>query len=343
MSSVAVTKPEKFSYSKLEQYNQCGFAYYLKYVLGNYFFEANVATSFGSLVHKMFERITEYLKDGQEVPYDELLYDFENINMPKRSRFDRDGDIFGTKKLSAMYQKDWYTFSEKSGMCYATKAKAFKERGIYTFEEYCKAHPELEIIGAEIPFSFNYRGYVFSGYIDRLLREKGKKESEAKYVIMDIKTKDTPYDQKDLTTPLQFVVYTKAIYEMYGDTAQVECLYDLPIIDLRREAGTKGYFARGMKKIDKILDSIEERDWTPHPSALCYWCAFGNLNPNEPQMAKGKCPYYSLWTPNNKTFDKKFEWEGLENHEAVLEKYRKQMEFEEGVSIGKDEFFGITF
>lgn len=329
-----MTKQEKFSYSKIEQYNQCPFAYYLKYVCGNYFYEPNVAAFYGSLVHKILEQITSYLSQGEKIPYAQLKADFMYLNLPKRNRYDRDGDIFGIDKLQKMFSKEWDTFSNKSGLNYRLKADNFLNYGIYDFEKYMLEHPELEIVGAEIPFSFNFRDYIFSGYIDRLLKVKGTK----KYLIFDIKTKDTPFSDKDLTTPLQFVVYSKALYERYGDDIEIECYYDLPTLRLIQPAGTNGFFKRGMKKINSILDSIEAKMWEPSPSALCWWCSFRRKNGMEESHML--CPYYSLWTPDNKTYDKKFEWSGIENYVDVMKKFMRNVEFEReidesGIKINK--------
>jgi len=97
--------------------------------------------------------------------------------------------------------------------------------------------------------------------------------------------------------------------------------YDLPFCDMRQSAGTKGWLKRGMTKIEKNLANIDKQDWTPSPSPLCYWCPFSATNPNQPEEGKRLCPYHSLWTRQNSTYECLNKWEGIENHEKVMEHY----------------------
>ena len=328
-------KQEKFSYSKISQYDSCPYCYDLKYNKKYFINEPSIAPFYGTLVHKILEIEADFLKKGKPIDYEELKRDFVEYNIPKRNKFDRDGDIFGTRILAQKFPRDWVDFDTKSGKSYAVKANDFLDWGIYRFEKYMKEHPELEIVGTEIGFEFEYRGYLFTGYIDRLLKEK----DADRYLIFDIKTKDSPYRKEELTTPLQFVCYAKALREKYGENIIIECFYDLPTIDLIQEAGTKGFEKRGLKKIDRLLDGIENKNFPPSPSPLCHWCSF-KPHEGQPLQAKNLCPYYSLWTPNNRINEVKFEWEGKEKHEKVMQKYFKRIEEESHNSsrITVDEF-----
>ena len=75
---------------------------------------------------------------------------------------------------------------------------------------------------------------------------------------------------------------------------------------------TNGYFKRGIKKINKFIEDemkCKEKDiYKPSPSPLCHWCPYSSTSENE--KFQGDCEYCSLWTPDNRTFDKKKEWEG---------------------------------
>lgn len=331
-------KREKFSYSKLSQYENCPFCYDLKYNKGYYISEPSIAPFYGVLVHKILEIEADYIKRGIPIDYEQLKYDFINYNIPKKNKYDRDGDIFGIKVLEQKFPRDWVDFDTKSGKSYGVKANDFLDSGIYRFEKYMREHPELEIVGTEIGFEFIYRNYIFSGFIDRLLKERGKD----RFLIFDIKTKDSPFKKEELTTPLQFVCYSKALREKYGENISIECYYDLPTIDLVQEAGTKGFEKRGMKKIDKLLDGIENHFFEPSPSPLCHWCVFKPHEGQNPQV-KGLCPYYSLWTPSNRINEVKFSWEGPENHDKVMLKYNKRIEEEEGVRNNTNNNFDFDF
>lgn len=110
-----------------------------------------------------------------------------------------------------------------------------------------------------------------------------------------------------------------------------------------QQGGTKGFETRGKKKIDKILDGIETKDWHPSPTPLCYWCAYSNTNPKQPVEGKNLCPYYSMWMPDNHTFDKKFEWQGSEKHDLVMKKFLQRIEEESNISITKKHRFNFDF
>lgn len=320
------TKKQKFSYSKLNQYENCPYAYNLKYNEGHYANEPNLAAFYGVTVHKILEIELTLIKNGRPINYDLLKTDFQKYNIPKRNPYDRDGDIFGTEILKKKFPRDWYEFG-KDEKNYDIKAEEFLERGIYRFPEYMEQHPELEIVGAEVGFQFEYRGYTFTGFIDRLLKERGKD----RYLIFDIKTKGKRFPDKELTTPLQFVCYAKAVRDMYGDDVEIECYYDLPTVDAIQPAGTKGFEARGWKKIDKLLDGIEAGDWRPRSGRLCAWCSY-RPHEGQPENVKNLCPYFNLSTKTEVSYDVEFEWEGPDKHDEVMKKFLERVRLEEGES-----------
>jgi hypothetical protein len=104
----------------------------------------------------------------------------------------------------------------------------------------------------------------------------------------------------------------------------ITCQYDLPLCDLVQDAGTKGYMARGTKKIDELLGdiehSLESGIFVPNPTPLCHWCNFCPTNAHQPESGKGYCPYYLKWTRENPTFQKQFEWENRSKAEIAADK-----------------------
>ena len=64
-------KQNKFSYSKINTYDSCGWKYYLTYKEGHYIFTDNISTTFGSLVHYIEESIGRVLQAGKEVNYEQ--------------------------------------------------------------------------------------------------------------------------------------------------------------------------------------------------------------------------------------------------------------------------------
>ena len=116
------------------------------------------------------------------------------------------------------------------------------------------------------------------------------------------------------------ILFPLKVESMFGVGEDcIECAYNLPLYELRQSAGTKGFVGRGKKKLDKWFEGIQEKDFTPSPSPLCHWCAFCPNNPTQPEEGKRLCPYYSLWTPNNKNFKVAHEWEGMDKHDIIIE------------------------
>lgn len=313
----------RYSYSRLNTYVNCPFKYYLQYEQKHYIYMPNLAAEFGTLLHKIEERIAHAIMAEQPIDYDSLRYDFMNYNIPKTSPADTDGDIYGINILKNKYHDEFYEIDQR-GNSYYMKAIEYYERGIYRLENFMKENPNLRLVDVERYFEINYNQYVMQGYIDRILQDKETGE----YIICDIKTKDHPFSDKELTTPLQFVVYSMGIKDMFNlDYYPDKCYYDLPICNIRQKAGTKGFIKRGIKKLDKIFNGINvEKDFSATPSPLCYWCPFSYTNPNQQPEGKRLCPYFSLWTQTNnaKGYECMNKWEGMERHSIVLKKFLEE-------------------
>ena len=299
-------KTEQYSYSKLALYEGCGFKYKLKYLDKIQFkWTDTIATEFGTCIHSIEEDIAKAIKTGEPIDY---------ISFKNRL-------IFKRYELEHKYA---LTFNEldKSSRTYLQKTYEYLESGIYRLENYLKEHPTYEVVGTEQYFSVVFEDVKFSGYIDRVLRDT----ATGKIIIHDIKSWAVPKEQKDLTTPLQFVIYVLAAKELYGvEPDQVECAYDLPCCNMIQPAGTKGFMIRGLKKIRELIAAIRSGEFKPKPSPLCHWCEYCPTNPYQPEEAKGKiyCPYHSLWTKQKSSFAVAETLQGLENHNIVIENYIK--------------------
>lgn len=310
-------KQPKMSYSKGNTYEQCHFKYYLTYELNNFFFGESLASDFGTLVHFCEQQIFNALKNKQVVNYEKLKQDFQTINIPKKDKFDTDGGIFGINILKEKYKKEFYETNDL-GQSFYTRALDYMATGIYRLEDYLKANPDLEPWEAEKYFSISYEGFLFSGHIDRIFYNKLTDE----YIIEDIKTKLKPFKEDELTTPLQFIIYCMGLNEELDiPYEKMSCKYDLPFLGTKQDAGTRGFIKRGMKQLAAILDGIKNKDWEPNPGALCYYCPYCNQNPEQPAGAENLCPYYSLWTPDEKVKTVAAKWDGMEHHEEVLQHF----------------------
>lgn len=298
---------EQYSYSKFECYDNCSFKYKLKHIDKIQFKWVNtIATEFGTCIHSIEEDIANAIKEKRPIDY---------ISLKNRL-------ILKRYELEHRYAANFNDL-DKSSRTYLQKIYEYLNTGIYRLEAFMKENPTYEVVGTEQYFSVVFEDVKFTGYIDRVLRDT----STGDIIIHDIKSWAIPKEQKDLTTPLQFVIYVLAAKELYGvEPHQVKCAYDLPCCDLIQDAGTKGFMTRGTKKLHELIVAIRNGEFEPNPSPLCHWCEYCPTNPYQPEEAKGKvyCPYHSLWTKNKASFAKASEWQGLENHGIVVESYIKK-------------------
>ena len=310
-------KAKKISHSKLNVYDSCAWKYYLTYEENHFIFTDNISSELGTLLHAVEEKIFNLIKENNPIPYQELIDFFQNANLPKRNKFDTENGIFGLNILKEKYKEEFYK-TDELGRSYYSKTSDYIEYGIHRLEDYFKDNPNIKPFEAEKYFSFTYRGYILSGFIDRIFYDTEKDI----YIIEDIKTKGKPFKDEELVTPMQFVIYCMGLHECLDiPYEKIICRYNLPFLNITQDAGTKGFIKRGTEKLDKIIDKIESKEWKPNPSPLCYWCQYSQTNPDQPEEGKNLCPYYSLWTPDKKNKGVENKWEGMDQHAKILQKF----------------------
>ena len=324
-----------FSYTKLSTLDHCAFHYKLNYVDKIYITDSTLATELGTLIHYIEETIARTIMAGQPIDYEKLKDEFINLDHPKSdqpvdllntptqsslTKSDKE-EIYGINHLSEKYAEEFYEIDD-TGNSYYHKCQQYLQTGIYRLENFLKENPDLELFDVEREFNVVYEDRArLYGFIDRIFRNKKTGE----FIIEDIKTKGKPFSDKDLVTPLQFVVYAIGLKSQLGlDDYPTAFNYDLPLVGIRQAGGTKGFINRGIKKLDKLIDiALLSPEFAPKPTALCYWCPFSSTNPRQKEEGKYKCPYFSLWKPNNgmKSWDSLNKWEGQARHEIVLKRF----------------------
>lgn len=312
---------EKFSYSKINTYENCGWRYKLTYEDKHFVDGSSIAADFGTLVHFVEETIAKDIIQNDNEPV--FMIDMDKyINLFIEGWVEGDKKILGIKSIKEKYPEDFYK-CDKSGMDYNGKANQYLNKGIYFLQDFLNANRHLTVIDTEKSFEVTYEGITFHGFIDRVFRNTLTGE----LIIEDIKTWPT-IEKHDLVTPLQFVIYVLAATELYQiPKEKIQCFYSLPLAVNRYAAGTRGFVNRGLKKLNKLLTEIDEKDFVPNPSPLCAFCPFSETNPNQPEEAKNLCPYFSHWTrENNKDFTRECDWFGIEHHEEVLADFLKRKE-----------------
>jgi hypothetical protein len=290
-------KLDRYSYSKLSSYGQCHLKFKLHYLDKNFLFSESIATEFGTLVHATEEAIAIALQVGQPINYIELKNKF----------------IIGCKKLAHKYPEDWVKL-DKSNRTYIEKMYTYLDSAIYRLEQFMIDNPNLEIIGIEQKFEYDYDGvHSFTGSIDRAFINKITGE----ILIQDIKTWPVPAQNSELKAPAQFTVYAMAAQQLWGvETDKIKCEYDLPLCDLRQTSLSEDIVADGRPQLDKWFAGITKGDFKPTVSALCNWCQYNPLaNPSILDTKPGAiCPYFSTWQKSGDNVrDTLCKWEGPEN------------------------------
>lgn len=301
-------KLRKISYSKMDLFGTCSYQFDLKYNKKNYPEQIAIHLDLGTLCHKVLEIKGDMKARGVEVDYKYLLSVLERGIIEETDKGKEVVIGLADIKKKHGFEK-WFEADNKSGMNYEEKVKLFTEQIIHNEIE----DEDWTCFGTELSFEFVYKygenedgspkEIIIHGFIDRV--DVDNAEEPTKYRVVDYKTSKQSFDVKKLPTPLQQCIYGIALYQLTGVLPE-EYEYSFILINERQKACTKGYLKRVVKKLDKILNDIDsaEKDniYKPSPTPLCYWCSFCKNNPDAARTHNTLCPYYSLWTPTNKSF-----------------------------------------
>ena len=292
----------RLSYSSLNMFVQCPMRYKLRYIDDNKSATEALHLELGNILHKALEIKYRNIIDEKDVNYNEL-FDVIEMGIAEETEKDKGKFLNGLKQLREKYGNELFEeVDAKSGLSYNEKLDIFFE---YIQEEVNTS--EWKPIAVELPFEFVFEDKViFHGFIDRI-----DQNTNGELRVVDYKSSNKLFSDKDLTTPLQMVIYALACKKIYNKIP-VEYQYDMILLGEKQYVTSKGFLDRGIKKIQKILDDMEWclaiDEWIPKPSPLCYWCEFSETNPNAEWYIKGLCEYYCLWTPESRTFKKNKEY-----------------------------------
>lgn len=304
-----------YSHSKIEQYLNCPFAYYLKYNEEKKSGDTSLALELGSLLHKLLEIKGKWIHDGIKVNETKLFEIMED------GYYDENEHLRGIKELKKSYLEDWYAhnpnnITEKN---YEEKIELFR---LVLHNE--MQDSEWEPVYFELPFEFVWNNRcIIHGYIDRVDVRNGD------YKVIDYKTNKKVFEDSKVKTSQQFSIYACAMLAMFGKLP-VEFEYDFILLDKRQKALSTGWEKRFIKKLENSLDKIDESNrtniFTPRPCPLCYWCSYSQTNPNSKEY-KYECDYFSLWTPTDKSFKKNKEYNASEYLKDKLNNGRRKLFF----------------
>lgn len=313
-----------FSYSKLEVSEKCPMQYNIKYNQKQYAPQSAIALSLGTLCHKILElkarMLMERDKELTEMDYDYL---FSVLRSGIEEKTEKGTEVIpGIEDIKKKFGFEiWYEPDNASGMNYEEKIDKFiKEVVPSRFDD----TPEWKPFGAEMDFDFVYnygteeepKEIHIHGFIDGVLVDDV--ENPTKFMVKDYKTSKKVYPDTQLKTSLQQSIYGLALYTMYGILPE-DYEYDFILINERVKANSKGYLNRVCKKLDKLFNSIDEMNntgkWNPKPTPLCFWCDYCSTNPDAVEPYKSMCEYFSLWSPQQKTFSVNKVWSEEDDNE----------------------------
>lgn len=248
-----------WSYSRIKQYDDCKYAWFLKYLEGvdeeELFF-----SSYGSYLHEIYSEILlGNLKPNEAVHY--YLINF-------------------TRKVNnTLFNKDVYTNYFLDGV-----------NAIKNVNEFLSQINNYEVVGVELPVSFSVNGSKFTGYIDLLI-----KDEEGNYVIVDHKSRKLkPRSKKGtLKSDLilndyfkQLYIYAIAVKELYGKYPKELWLHCFREGNIIKEEFDDQKLAEAISWATNSIETIRQtQSWTPN----CDWFSCTNLC-----GLHNECDYYKM-------------------------------------------------
>lgn len=295
------------SYSKLSLFEQCAMKYKLKYIDGNYSESKTLPLELGTILHKGLEIKGRDKIEGKSVDYD---YIKASVVEGCEEETDKSTSFLpGINDIKMRYLEYWLKRDENTLMNYDEKMKLYLNQILYDRME----DTNWKVKAVEDSFEFVYDNKcIMHGFIDRI-----DENVDGEIKVIDYKSSKKVFRDEDIKTPLQMVIYDLACVFKYG---KLPTFHEYDFILLNKKQTTEdgvcssGYLKRGLKKIDKLLELIDEFEklgvYKPSPTPLCYWCDFSgrDYSPNADKRYGGLCHYHSLWTPDNRTFKRNKEW-----------------------------------
>ena len=296
------------SYSKLDLFANCQRRYKKRYVDCKYTSSETLPLELGSILHKGLEIKGNYLIQGKEVDYDVIhktVMDGCDEVTEKSSEH-----INGVNDIKKKYSQVWLeSFEDQENKSYDEKIKIYLDEVLPTRME----EEGWIVVGTEVPFEFVYDDRcIVHGFIDRV-----DKNADGELRIVDYKSSKKVFPDTKIKSPLQMVFYDLAAIHLWNITPKYH-EYDFILLNEKQTSEkdgvcSKGYLTRGIKKIDKLLDQLNEaykdKDFPPSPTPLCWWCPYTtSASLNADKTYQNDCQYFSLWTPENKVFKVNKEW-----------------------------------
>jgi DNA helicase-2/ATP-dependent DNA helicase PcrA len=247
--------PDKFSFSKIEAFNNCPFQYKLNFILGIPVLE-KISFIFGKVMHN-------------------TLYDFfASLFIEKKQQ-----DLFSSsakKKLPSqeellkIYERHW----KEDGYASKEQREEYKKKGramlIKLFEKY-ETEGWPKVLYMEKKFSLKIGDYIFIGTVDRI-----DELADGSLEIVDYKT-GAPKTKLDFDGKKQLILYKMAVEELLQKKVNNLSYFYL-------ETGEKMTFSASDKDMEKLkieifqtAEEMKKGEFPPKAGFLCAYCDFKTI------------------------------------------------------------------
>lgn len=233
----------RLSYSAISAYQNCPLQYYYRYIEKRPTLPSP-ALSFGQSLH-------------------DVLHWFYSVPTP---------DPFSLEELVQQFEKCWvsegYGSPEEETRYYLqarSTLELFYRNNIESFEVPVALEHNFEI---DVGFC------TLSGVIDRL-----DKRSDGGFEIIDYKTNRRLPPAKKLQEDLQLPIYHIAAEKIWKVSPGKVTFYYLLINHRHSFTITDARKEKALQEIKKVVNAVEDEEFSPRRNNLCAWCDFINICP----------------------------------------------------------------
>jgi CRISPR/Cas system-associated exonuclease Cas4 (RecB family) len=140
----------------------------------------------------------------------------------------------------------------------------------------------------EMEIQFNYSGFTFKGYIDRLDYDGNNFE------VVDYKYGNFEHTHNEIEESLQSHIYAYAIMEKFNVSKVIFTYHNLKQQTKFRRTVRKDELRMPyiVSLAESIIQSTETNEFPPKPSVDCIWCQFTHI-----------CEPYKIWIKSNYSLD----------------------------------------
>ena len=128
--------------------------------------------------------------------------------------------------------------------------------------------------------------FRMTGYVDRIARR-----GDGTYEIHDYKTSATLPTQAEADEDRQLALYQVGVQTLWPEAKVVRLVWHLVAFGVEmRSSRTPEALGKLKAELAALIDRIEaEREFAPHESPLCGWCAYQDLCPAKKKVG-GQLP-----------------------------------------------------